>query len=99
MTAIAGIIQFDGRPVNRATLERVQNVLAPYGRDAGNIWHQGAAGLVRTLLRTTPEDAFDRQPLVHPASGQVLLFDGRLDNRDDLLRELEIGRASCRERV
>lgn len=97
MTAIAGIIQFDGRPVDRATLERMQNVLAPYGRDAGNIWHQGTAGLVRTLLRTTPEDAFDRQPLVHPASGHVLLFDGRLDNRDDLMRELGLPVAEARD--
>jgi len=97
MSAIAGIIQFDGRPVDRATLERMQNVLAPYGRDARSIWHQGSAGLVRTLLHTTPEDAFDRQPLVHPASGQVLLFDGRLDNRDDLIRELGLPVAEARD--
>lgn len=90
MTSIAGLVTFDGQHVDAATLERVENVFAPYGRDASNRRIFGNAGLLRTLLRTTPEDAFDRQPLVHPASGRVLVFDGRLDNRADLIRELRL---------
>ena len=93
MSAIAGIIQLDGRPVDRATLERMQTVLTPYGRDVQNHIYQGSAAFLRTLLRTTPEDSLDRQPLVHAESGTTLLFDGRIDNRDELARALGLSTA------
>jgi asparagine synthase (glutamine-hydrolysing) len=88
MSAIAGIIQFDGRSVDRATLERMQTLLTPYGKDTQNRWHQGTVAMLRTLLRTTPEDSFDRQPLVHAPSDITLVFDGRIDNRDELAEAL-----------
>ncbi len=93
MSAIAGIIQLDSRPVDRATLERMQTVLTPYGRDVQNHIHQGSTAFLRTLLRTTPEDSLDRQPLVHAESGTTLLFDGRIDNRDELARALGLSTA------
>ena len=93
MSAIAGIIQCDGRPVDRATLERMQTVLTPYGRDVQNHVHQGSAAFLRTLLRTTPEDRLDHQPLVHAESGTTLLFDGRIDNRDELAHALGLSAA------
>ena len=90
MTAIAGIIRLDGAQVDRATIERMQNQLTPYGRDAQHIWQHQGVGLLRTMLRITPEDSLDQQPLHHTASQTVLLFDGRLDNREELSRELGI---------
>lgn len=95
MTAIAGLIRFDGAPVDVNILERMQNLLTPYGRDAQQHWRQGGAGLLRTLLRTTAEDRFDRQPLYHDASDTRLLFDGRIDNRDELIRELGLSAADA----
>ncbi|VCU70046.1 Asparagine synthetase [glutamine-hydrolyzing] 3 [Pigmentiphaga humi] len=94
MTAIAGVVRLDQTPVDRSALERVQAVLAPYGRDAQHRWQQGEAGFVRTLLRTTPEDSMDRQPLHDAESQTVLLFDGRLDNREELARGLGLDAAS-----
>ncbi len=88
MTAIAGILHFAAPPADSTTLERMQNVLAPYGRDAQHHWRQGNVALLRTLLRTTPEDSFDQQPLHHSASDTHLVFDGRLDNRDQLIQDL-----------
>jgi asparagine synthase (glutamine-hydrolysing) len=93
MTAIAGLIRLDGASVDRAALERMQALLTPYGRDAQQRWQQGPAGLLRTLLRTTPEDSLDHQPLQDAASQTVLVFDGRIDNRDELARELGLGTA------
>jgi asparagine synthase (glutamine-hydrolysing) len=90
MSAIAGIIRLDGAPVDQSTVNRMQALLEPYGRDAQARWQGTAATLLRTLLRTTPEDSFDQQPLVDPASGTVLVFDGRLDNRDEVARELAL---------
>lgn len=88
MTAIAGIVSLDGQSIDRSTLERINGLLTPYGRDTQRYWHQGAAALCRTLLRTTPEDFFDQQPLVHAETGTVIVFDGRIDNRDELIKSL-----------
>lgn len=88
MSAIAGIIRLDRQPVDRAALDRMQAVFAPYGPDAQHQWRQDGAGLLHTLLRTTPEDSFDRQPLVGRDASCVLVFDGRLDNREELAEEL-----------
>ena len=81
MSAIAGIINFDKKPVDPGILERMRNILQPYGRDAQHIWKEPGAGLVRTLCRITPEDAMDQQPLKSPDGNLVLVFDGRIDNR------------------
>jgi asparagine synthase (glutamine-hydrolysing) len=88
MSAIAGIVSLNDQAGDRATLERMESLLQPYGRDAQHHLQYGVIGLIHTLLRTTPEDSFDHQPLVHRASGFALLFDGRLDNRDELIEKL-----------
>lgn len=91
MSALAGLIQFDpARPIERATMDRLLSVISPYGREAQNSWERGGVLLMRALLRTTPEDRLDRQPVQSPESGRVTLFDGRLDNRQELAERLKI---------
>lgn len=90
MSAIAGIIHSDGHSVDRSTLERMQTLLTPYGKDSQKHWCHGPAALLRTLLRTTPEDFLDHQPLVNVTNDTVLVFDGRLDNRDEIALALAI---------
>ena len=90
MTAIAGMINFNRQPIDPASFERVQNLLVPYGRDAQHLWHGNGAGLLRTLCRITPEDAFDRQPLKSRDGNFILVADGRIDNRDELADALDI---------
>ncbi|WP_035241284.1 asparagine synthase-related protein [Desulfobacter vibrioformis] len=96
MTAIAGVIRLDGPPVEPIWLERMQNILEPYGRDAQHQWHDTQAGLVRTLCRITPEDALDRQPLHDDPGRFALVFDGRIDNRAQLAEKLSISPAQAR---
>ncbi|WP_220815151.1 asparagine synthetase B family protein [Pseudomonas paralcaligenes] len=93
MSAIAGLIRLDRQAADRATLERMQALLTPYGRDAQRQWRRDAAGLLHTLLRSTPEDSFDQQPLAAPGGDCVLLFDGRLDNRAELAGRLGLSPA------
>lgn len=92
MTAIAGIIRFDQAPVDRDTLDRMVNQLRIYGRDAQHTHLGDGAGFLRTLLRITPEDSLDRQPLIHPSTRTLMLFDGRLDNREELAEALGIAK-------
>lgn len=96
MSAIAGFIHFDGQPTDQSTVKRMQATLTPYGRDAQNHICIGNAAFLRTLLRTTPEDSLDNQPLIHRSSGAVLVFDGRLDNRAELADRLCIDSIALR---
>ncbi|MCS0606797.1 asparagine synthase-related protein [Massilia solisilvae] len=66
----------------------MQEMLTPYGRDAQAARIVGNAGLLRTLLLITPEDRHDAQPLLDGANQCALLFDGRLDNREELAAAL-----------
>jgi asparagine synthase (glutamine-hydrolysing) len=84
MSGIAGILNVDGRPVSPSLLASLSARLAHRGPDHHGQWINGAAGFACHLLRVTPESAMETQPLVHP-SGAMLVFDGRLDNRDEIL--------------
>lgn len=48
------------------------------------VWIGGEVGLACRLFRIAPESVRETQPAVH-SSGTVLVFDGRLDNREELL--------------
>ena len=89
MSAIAGLLRFDGVPVTRRDLERAANALRQYGPDRADILTNGRVGLAHVLMRMTPEDRFDRQPL-RSASGALITADLRLDNRDDILARIGV---------
>jgi asparagine synthase (glutamine-hydrolysing) len=89
MSAIAGLLRFDGQPVAPRDLERVANTLRPYGPDRSDTMIAGKIGLVHVLMRMTPEDKFDRQPW-RGAGGAVISADLRLDNRDNVLARIGI---------
>ncbi len=83
MSAIFGVVHWDGRPVDASDLGRMDAALAAHGLDGGGMWRDGAAGLGHRLSMITPEDRFERQPL---ACGEhiALAADARIDNRDEL---------------
>jgi asparagine synthase (glutamine-hydrolysing) len=87
MSAIAGLLRFDGKPVQRRDLERMANALRMHGPDRAEMLAMGNAGLVHVLMRMTPEDQFDRQPW-RGASGAIITADLRLDNRDEVLARI-----------
>lgn len=70
-------------------LRRLSASIAHRGPDGETLWIQGPVGLAFHMFRVTPESLHDTQPLVSP-SGVAVLFDGRLDNRDELLHGLPL---------
>jgi asparagine synthase (glutamine-hydrolysing) len=84
MSGIVGIWNRAGRPVEERLLTQISAPLAHRGPDGESRWVRGPVGLACHLLRATPESLHEVQPLVHP-SGAVVVFDGRLDNRADLI--------------
>ena len=89
MSGIAGLVRFDGRPVNRSELDRVANALHRYGPDRSDIMTRGTVGFVHVLMCMTSEDCLDNQPL-QGRSGALMTGDLRLDNRDDVLAKIGI---------
>ncbi len=88
MSGIVGMWNLDGKPVEREVLARMSATLAHRGLDGEEMWIEGPVGFACQLFRVTPESAEETQPMVG-ASGAVLVFDGRLDNREDLLADLK----------
>jgi asparagine synthase (glutamine-hydrolysing) len=84
VSAVAGLVHLDGRPVDLALLRVLAVPPAGSPVDRLEVWHDGSAGFAHALAQVTPEAASERQPLVDPETGCVIAFDGRLDNRAEL---------------
>ncbi|HKT25440.1 MAG TPA: asparagine synthase-related protein [Terriglobales bacterium] len=85
MSVQFGKWNFDGKPVE--DLEKVRLSLVPYGPDQSGFYCKANIGIVFGGFATTKESRHEKQPLL-TRSGVVIVWDGRLDNRDDLIRRL-----------
>ena len=90
MTAIAGLIATADRRIDASVIERMVNALRCYGQDSADSKCASDRGMVRCLLKTTAEESFDIQPMTDGRNGLWMVFDGRLDNRRELARELRL---------
>ena len=88
MSGIAGIIHFDGKPIEPGLIEKMTSAMAHRGPDGINHWVKGSVALGQCMLRTTPESLEEHQPLTNEDESLVLVMDGRVDNWEELRREL-----------
>jgi asparagine synthase (glutamine-hydrolysing) len=88
VSTIAGILRLDGGSVQHVDVQRLADALAHRAADEVQTYVDGPIGLAAGLWRTTPESLRERQPHHVAASGVSAAFDGRLDNRGDLLSRL-----------
>ena len=86
MSGIAGVIRFDGAPVEVGLVERMTSAMAHRGPDGVQHWARGAVALGHCMLRTTPESLQEHQPLGNEDESVVLVMDGRVDNWEELRR-------------
>jgi asparagine synthase (glutamine-hydrolysing) len=93
MSGIAGIIRFDGAPVEPGLIEKMTGSMPYRGPDGINHWVKGSVALGQCMLRTTPESLEEHQPLCNEDESLVLVMDGRVDNWEELRREL-LGRGA-----
>ena len=84
MSAIGGIYGFDGAPVDDAILSALGKGLASRGTDGGSHSRSGSVAMVYRAFHTNRESRLESQPLVSP-HGHILCWDGRLDNREQLI--------------
>jgi len=98
MSGIAGIIHFDGKPVEPGLIEKMTSAMAHRGPDGIHHWVKGSVALGQCMLRTTPESLEETQPLTNEDESLVLVMDGRVDNWEELRRELLARGAVLRNR-
>jgi asparagine synthase (glutamine-hydrolysing) len=87
MSVQFGRLNFDGKLAEQDYLEKVQPLLLPYGPDDQGLYSDGAISMLYCAFQTTKESRCEKQPLVM-ASGSIITWDGRLDNRAELIRQL-----------
>jgi asparagine synthase (glutamine-hydrolysing) len=83
------MIRRDGAPAGDLSPFFAASAEPPGDGDSVRSW--GWAALGCRAFWSTPEEIGERQPLLAPAGDCALLFDGRLDNREELVRELGLG--------
>ena len=91
MSAIFGIIDFDGRPVEAAWLKSMQTDLSHRGPDRQGLYQESSMFLGHMLLQITPESVYDTSP--YEEGGFVITADARLDERAAIMDRLDIPRA------
>jgi asparagine synthase (glutamine-hydrolysing) len=84
MSVQFGRWSFDGQPAAPEYLAKVCKILLPYGPDGGYSYSNKGVDLLYHALHTTKESHLEAQPHVL-ASGSVITWDGRLDNRTELI--------------
>jgi asparagine synthase (glutamine-hydrolysing) len=89
MSAIFGIYYLDGQPVLPPVMDRMAQVLAHRGPDGSHVWCARSVGLGHRMLRTTPESLNESLPYLETDGRLVITADARLDNRDELLSQLQ----------
>jgi asparagine synthase (glutamine-hydrolysing) len=87
MSVQFGQCNFDGKPVCPEDLDQVRPMLATYGPDGEGYLCKDNLGILYRAFHTTKESRREAQPHIS-MSGSVITWDGRLDNREDLVAQL-----------
>jgi asparagine synthase (glutamine-hydrolysing) len=87
MSVQAGIWNFDGQSAQTDLLDQLSDSIAQYGPDGTERLCMGSVGMLYRPFHTTLESRLERQPYVS-SRGYVITWDGRLDNREDLIPEV-----------
>ena len=90
MSGICGLFNIDGAPVAESELRSMTAMLERRGPERTGKWRDSKIGLGHTLLATTPELLFEKQPFEHAETGCVITADVRLDNRIELNEALAL---------
>ena len=89
MSALAGILKFGSgaAPVNKHDVARLGEALDARGPDGGSDAVSHNITMLYRAFHTNRESRLERQPVV-TTEGHMLTWNGRLDNRDDLVVQL-----------
>lgn len=87
MSAIAALFDSTGKPVESKRLQAIVQRMARRGPDGSDTLLESNVALGHCHFWTTPEEVGERQPL--QLSSLRVVFDGRFDNRPELIAALQ----------
>jgi asparagine synthase (glutamine-hydrolysing) len=88
MGSISGIFKLNNQPVNEKILKTMLEVSTPRGPDREGLWFKDNIGLASRILFTTNESTLENQPAFSLDQKYIIVFDGIIYNRDELIYEL-----------
>jgi asparagine synthase (glutamine-hydrolysing) len=88
VTALAGCLRFDGAPADARALVPLLAAAAHRAAGPHTTWQSGPVALA---YGSSTRAAFPAQPFRDPAADATIVFDGRIDNRDELIAALACG--------
>ena len=89
MSSIFGILNFDHKNVTDE-IQLMKASLHQWASDTSNVWIEESSGLGNILLLNTPESIHEKLPYYNEISDLCITADARIDNKDDLYRNLDI---------
>jgi asparagine synthase (glutamine-hydrolysing) len=93
MSAFVCVFHRDASPVSTVTLEPMMAALQHHGPDGSDALIRGGIALGFQHFRTLPEDKDGEQPILNATDNTAFMFDGRLDNREEIEKALELHRS------
>jgi asparagine synthase (glutamine-hydrolysing) len=94
MSVQFGLWNFDHSRIQPGQIANIKSTLAPYAPEGLTEYAGSEIHLLHLPFRVTRESEQEIQPL-RTRSGQMLLWDGRLDNRQDLISSVATELQSC----
>lgn len=88
MSAQFGRLNLSGRPAAAGYIEKASRMLAPYGPDGESRYAGPGVDIIYRAFHTTRESRREQQP-VQVSWDAVLTWDGRLDNREELILQFD----------
>ena len=82
-----GRLNFGGSAANPEWMSRVDKLMTPYGPDGHAAYTEGGFSVLYRAFHITNESRKERQPWV-TRGGFVVTWDGRLDNREEIVADL-----------
>ena len=88
MSSILGIFNRNGKNVEKKTIDTMMEAMSYWDPDEKDVWMDGSVALGHGMLWNTPESQYEHLPLKDKA--YILTMDARIDNRDELAKEIEL---------
>jgi asparagine synthase (glutamine-hydrolysing) len=88
MSVQFGRLNWENRTASPRYLEKIAATLAPFGPDSNEVFSKNGLTVLYRAFHTTAESRRETQPYIS-RSGSIITWDGRLDNRSDLVDKLK----------
>jgi len=90
MSGICGLYYRDGRPAAAESVHSMLRAIRHRGPDLCGVWLNESSAFGHCMLHTTPESLHERLPAATSESDWAITADARIDNRTELLSELDL---------